>query len=109
MLVSAQVDRGFRNIDYDPRALRKPLEPRATKSAKWQERSLPGEPFQRPGNTRASRQAACRDRSACGFSFRVCGDGLAVEDELDAGLLPGFCRLRASGAEYGNRSTGPQA
>lgn len=25
MLVSAQVDRGFRNIDYDPRALRKPL------------------------------------------------------------------------------------
>ena len=25
MLVSAQVDRGFRNIDYDPRELRKPL------------------------------------------------------------------------------------
>ena len=25
MLVSAQVDQGFRNIDYDPRALRKPL------------------------------------------------------------------------------------
>lgn len=67
MLVSAQVDRGFRNIDYDPRALRKPLRAAGNEVRKWQERSLPGEPFQRPGNTRASRQAACRDRSACGF------------------------------------------
>lgn len=76
MLVSAQVDRGFRNIDYDPRALRQPLRSAGNEVRKAARRLIArravSEAGQYPGRQTGRMQRSIRVRlSRSGYAVMV--------------------------------------
>lgn len=76
MLVSAQVDRGFRNIDYDPRALRQPLRSAGNEVRKVARRLIArravSEAGQYPGRQTGRMQRSIRVRlSRSGYAVMV--------------------------------------